>query len=183
MMGVGDIVSPMTTARTNGRQRIDYAEAEKMLRSGATQQQVADRFGVTQPAVHSAILRGRIKGITYDRTVRDESGVPWHPIKPEHRDRYLVRMLRAAARRERGEKSTPVLEAQLDKFLEQVKALDFVIHYDPDTAEGFWRVPRRQGVDLGLVRDPWKDDNGFPVLNPPNVRPRAVDERSSDESK
>lgn len=153
-----------------GRQRIDYAEAEKMLRGGATQQQVAERFGVTQAAVHGAIRRGRIKGITYDRSNSETSGVPWHPIKPEHRDRYLVRMLRAAARRERGEKSTAVIEAHLDKFLEAFEQADWVVDYDP--VSGFSRVSRRDGIDLGFVRDPWKDDEGRPVIAPPNVWPR-----------
>jgi hypothetical protein len=165
----------MTTQRgapTKGRQRIDYSEAEQMLRAGATQQEVADRFGVTQPAVNRAIWRGRIKDIAYDRSASDESGVPWHPVRPEHRSRYLVRMLRAATRRERGEKSSPVLEAQLDSFLRQVEELDFVIHYDPDTADGFFRVPRREGIDTGLVRDPYTDDDGKPVKNPANARRR-----------
>ena len=40
---------------------------------------------------------------------------------------------------------------------------DAVIHYDPDTEEGFWRVPRRGGVDSWWVRDPTIDDDGLPV--------------------
>lgn len=152
-----------------GRQRIDYAEAEKMLRGGMTQQEVADHFGVTQPAVNRAIWRGRIKDVTYDRSKADETGVPWHPVKEEHRSRYLVRMLRAAARRDRGEKSAPVIEAQLESFLEAARELDFVVHYDPDTDEGFFRVPRRHGVDTWLVRDPRLDDDGRPIQNPKGV--------------
>ena len=146
-----------------------------MLRAGATQQEVADRFGVTQPAVNRAIYRGRIKGIVYDRATQDETGVPWHPVKPEHRSRYLVRMLRASARRDRGEKSAPVIEAQLDSFLKQVDELDFVVHYDPDTEDGFFRVPRRHGVDKGLIRDPYLDDNGLRIRKPTGVKPRSED--------
>lgn len=153
-----------------GRQRIDYSEAEQMLRAGKTQQEVADHFGVTQPAVNRAIWRGKIKDIAYDRTTTDESAIPWHPVRPEHRSRYLVRMLRAAARRDRGEQSAPVLEAQLDNFLKQVDELDFVIHYDPDTDDGFFRVARRAGVDKGLIRDPYLDDNGLPIRDPKGVK-------------
>jgi hypothetical protein len=163
----------MTT--TAGRQRIDYSEAEQMLRAGATQQEVADHFGVTQPAVNRAIWRGRIKNISYDRSQTDETAIPWHPIRPEHRSRYLVRMLRAAARKDRGEKSAPVIEAQLDSFLRQARELDFVVHYDPETAEGFFRVPRRPGVDTWLVRDPYLDDNGMKIRNPQGVRRRSDD--------
>lgn len=155
-----------------GRQRIEYAEAEQMLRAGATQQEVADRFGVTQSGVQRAIARGRIKDIVYDRTATDESAIPWHPIRPEHRSRYLVRMLRAAARRDRGEKSAPVIEAQLDNFLKQIEELDFVVHYDPDTEEGFHRVPRRGGIDQGLIRNPYLDDQGMQIRKPAGVRQR-----------
>ena len=157
-----------------GRQRLDYSEAEQMLRAGKTQQEVAAHFGVQQPAVSLAIRRGNIKDVAYDRTASDESAIPWHPIRPEHRSRYLVRMLRAAARRQRGEKSAPVIEAQLDKFLEQAEKMDFVVHYDPDTDEGWFRVERRPGVDKGLIRDPYLDDNGMLVRNPQGVRERPT---------
>ena len=72
---------------------------------------------VHQPAVNRAIWRGRIKVEGYDRTETEESAIPWHPIRPEHRSRYLARMLRAAARRERGEQNAPILDAQLDGFM------------------------------------------------------------------
>lgn len=132
-----------------------------MLRAGATQQQVADKFGVTQAAVSANIKRGNIK-VDYPNQTEGRS-VPWHPIRPEHRDRYLVRMLRANARRAQGLKSAPVLEAMLDKFLQAADEQDFVVTYDPDTDEGFFRVPRRHGIDEGLVRNPELDDRGRPV--------------------
>ena len=176
MMCVWRDDSPMNTKhqenRTSrsGRQKIDYAEAEQMLRDGKTQQEVAERFGVTQPAINRAIWRGRIKDITYDKATMDESGVPWHPVRPEHRSRYLVRMIRAAARRDRGESNSPVIEAQLDNFLKHMEELDAVVHYDPDTDEGFFRVPRRHGVDTGIVRDPYLDDDGLRIQKPKGVR-------------
>lgn len=154
-------------------QRLDYAEAAKMLRAGATQQEVADHFGVGQAAVSRAIARGVIKGVEYDRTKTDESAIPWYPIRAEHRNRHLARMLRAAGRRERGEQSAEVVEAQLNLFLRSAKELDFVVHYDPDTEQGWFRVPRRKGIDTGLIRDPFKDDHGRQVVDPPNVRRRT----------
>lgn len=123
-----------------------------MLRGGATQQEVAERYGVTQAAVSVNIKRGNIK-IDYPNQPEGRA-VPWHPIRKEHRDRYLIRMLRAAHRREQGLKSAPVLEAMLDTFLAQAAELDFVVTYDPDTEEGFFRVPRRHGIDEGLIRNP-----------------------------
>ena len=137
--------------RGSGVQRVDYAEATKMLRSGATQQEVADRFGVTQAAVSANIQRGNIK---VDTGRAEGRAMPWYPIRPEHRDRYLARMLRANHRREQGLKNAPVLDAMLDKFLQAAAEEDFVITYDPDTEEGFFRVPRRPGIDEGLIRNP-----------------------------
>lgn len=144
-----------------GIQKIDYAEATRMLRGGATQREVADHFGVTQAAVSANIKRGNIK-IEYPNQTEGRA-MPWHPIKPEHRDRYLARMLRANHRRSQGLTSAPVLEAMLDKFLQSADEGDWVVHYDPDTVEGFFRVPRRHGVDEGLVRNPDLDDRGRPV--------------------
>src|SRR6478609_9504236 len=123
-----------TTRRASGVQRIDYSEATQMLRAGATQKEVAEKFGVTQAAVSANIKRGNIK-IEYPNQTAGRS-VPWHPIRAEHRDRYLIRMLRAHARREQGLTSAPVLEAMLDKFLQAADEQDFVVTYEPDTDEG-----------------------------------------------
>ena len=153
--------------RRSGVQRIDYSEAEQMLRAGATQKEVAQKFGVTQAAVSANIKRGNIK-VDYPNQTEGRS-VPWHPIRTEHRDRYLIRMLRANARRQQGLKSAPVLEAMLDKFLQAAEEQDFVVTYDPDTEEGFFRVPRRPKIDEGLVRDPNLDDSGRPV---PAAKPK-----------
>lgn len=154
-------------------QRIDYAEAAKMLRAGASQQAVADYFGVGQAAVSRAISRGAIKGIEYDRTKTDESPIPWSPIRKEHRNSHLARMLRAAARRERGDRSAPVIEAQLDLFLKDLRKRDLVVDYDPET--GWTRVPRRRRVDLWLIRDPYRADDGSLISRPLGVRPTAVE--------
>lgn len=132
-----------------------------MLRAGATQAEVAERFGVSQGAVSNAITRGNIKADT-NRTGR--RAVPWSPIRPEHRDKYLVRMLRALHRREQGMKSAPVIEAQLDTFLRSMAEGGWVVDYLPDKfpEEGFVRVPRREGIDEGLIREPGLDNRGRP---------------------
>ena len=63
-----------------------------MLRSGKTQQQIADRFAVTQAAVSAAIARGAIKH-RYEKEIPDRA-MPWR-AKLEHQQRYLARMIRA----------------------------------------------------------------------------------------
>jgi hypothetical protein len=144
-----------------GVQRIDYSEAEQLLRQGKTQQEVADHFGVTQGAIAGAIQRGRIK---YDKPPRgsrpkEERAVPWSPIRPEHRDKYLYRILRAAHKRELGEKNSPQWEIMLDAFLKQAEEQDFVVGYWPDTEDGFYRIARRPGIDEGLIRNPEYGDD------------------------
>jgi len=152
------------TRRGEYHQKIDYSEAEQMLRAGATQQEVADKFGVTQAAVSNAVKRGMV-----DMEARRPEGraVPWSPISPEHRQDYLARMLRAAHRREQGLKSSSIWEARLDGFLKSMDEGGWVVDYDP--IEGFRRVPRRLGVDKGLVREPLLDDRGR-LRRKPQVR-------------
>jgi hypothetical protein len=151
------------TRRGEWKQKIDYSEAEQMLRAGATQAAVAEHFAVSQAAVSNAISRGRIKADT-DRT--DDRAVPWSPIRREHREKYLVRMLRAAHRRDRGLVNAPVMEAQLNTFIASMERDGWVVDYDPDTEDGFIRVPRREGIDLGYVREPGLDGRGRPRRAP-----------------
>lgn len=155
------------TRRGEYSQKIDYSEAEQMLRAGATQQEVADRFGVSQAAISNAVARGRI-----DMAPRRPEGraIPWTPIKLEHRQDYLARMLRAAHRREQGMTSSSFWESRLDGFLRAMEDGGWVVDYDPD--EGFKKVPRRLGVDQGLVREPHLDDRGR-VRRRPKLRKTA----------
>lgn len=142
----------MTKPKTRGvkQQLLDYSEAEQMLRAGATQAQVAAKFGVSQSAVSLAIKRGRIKFDTgFERLL------PWQ-MKAEHINLSVPRGLRLAIRVQRGETEDmpPYLRAQGEGFLRTLEEMDAVVHYDPDVYPHWFRVPRRHGVDQGLIRDP-----------------------------
>ena len=132
-----------------------------MLRSGMTQLEVGNHFGVTQSAIADAIRRDRIK-FDYANLTK-ERAMPWR-VRPEHQNKYLARMLRAAHRRDQGLTNAPPIERMLDSFLRSVERDDFVITYDPDTEDGFFRVARRHGVDDQplIRRDDLKDD-GTPI--------------------
>lgn len=135
-----------------------------MLRSGMTQQEVGDHFGVTQAAVADAIRRDRIK-FTYENQPKDRA-MPWR-VRPEHQNKYLARMLRAAHRRDQGLTNAPPIERMLESFLTSAERDDFVITYDPDTEDGFFRVQRRPGVDdLPLIRRDDLKDDGTPARRP-----------------
>lgn len=146
-----------------GAQKLDDREIEQMLRSGKTQIEVVRIYaerGITirQAAISMAIAAGRIKV----DTDRNTGSIPWK-LKPEHRHLHAARMLRTQARLDRGMDVGPSLARQVKSWREGLEMEDLVIHYDPDTPEGFWRVPRRHGVDTWWVRDPNLDDQGKPV--------------------
>lgn len=139
--------------RRSGKQLLDYAEATKMLRSGATQQAVAQRFGVSQSAVSTAIKRGRIKHDT-----GFERRLPWH-MKPEHVNLAVPRNLRLAMRLKAGDTDMPAyLRQQGEGFLRTLEDAGAVIHYEPDIPPFWFRVPRREGIDEGLIREPGYED-------------------------
>jgi hypothetical protein len=78
-------------------------------------------------------------------------------------------MLRIQARKDSGRKIGKTLVRQAETWTTGLKQdNNSVVHYDPDTDEGFWRVLRRPGVDLWWVREPTLDDNGITVAT---VRP------------
>ena len=126
-----------------------YNEAEQLLRSGHSQTEVAERFGVTQAAISMAISRGRIKHETGVRRL-----LPWKNVKQEHLRLNVPRQLRAAMHLVAGDTQPPIVESQARRFIDELNRMDAVIHYDPDVAPYWFRVPRRPGIDNGLVREP-----------------------------
>lgn len=121
-----------------------------MLRAGATQTDVANKFGVSQSAVSLAIRRGNIK---HDTGV--ERLLPWH-MNREHINLAVPRGLRLAMRVQRGDtRDMPeYLRAQGEGFIRTLDEMDAVIHYDPEVQPFWFRVPRRPGIDKGLIREP-----------------------------
>lgn len=128
-----------------------YSEAEQLLRQGLTQKEVAERLNRTQAWVSVSIKRGRIK---YDTGF--ERRLPWR-MKTEHVNLSIPRGLRLAMRVQAGEEMPDYLRQQGEGFLRTLEETDTVIHYEPDVAPYFFRVPRREGIDNGLVREPVED--------------------------
>lgn len=87
------------------------------------------------------------------RIVRNDDLIPW-AVNREHRWLYPVMMLRAAAAQREGKELPERTMERLERWLEERKAEDSVVHYDPETEEGFFYVPRRPGVDTDLIRVP-----------------------------
>jgi len=99
------------------------------------------------------INRHRRMGHERTLSIRHETLLPWK-INQEHAGLFAATMLRAEGRRRNGQQLSSRLESQLNAFLGRLEDGDLVVHYDPDTEDGFALVPRRPGVDLDLIREP-----------------------------
>ncbi|MFI9205305.1 hypothetical protein [Streptomyces sp. NPDC053048] len=89
------------------------------------------------------------------RNVRDAELIPWK-VKEEHRYEYPVMMLRAEARRLAPDANlTKADEKRLASWKAELKELGVVVHYDPETTEGWFYVPRSEG-DHELIHPPKK---------------------------
>jgi len=88
-----------------------------------------------------------------DMRPRPPKAMPWK-LRPEHRQTEPARIIRNHARLERGD---TIPEGDMDRYRRAIARLEetgTVFHYDPDTEQGWFLVPRRKGVDKGIVREP-----------------------------
>lgn len=110
-----------------------------------------DKYGVeSTPAMWSNFRRRQ--GLEA-RHVRDENLIPWR-IEEPHRGAYLLEMLRYEARRRAGNQMRPIEERRLASFRQNLANTDAVVHYEPESDVGFHYVPRREGIDQDLIREP-----------------------------
>lgn len=130
-------------------------ELRKMLSAGMSHGEIAqvvyERTGqrVTPAAVSVARLRYGLPA----QAPKYVDALPWR-VKVEHNTRYIARMLRAHARRKAGLPLPPETERRLDTWINTLKANNAVVHYQPNTEEGFFYVDPRPGIDRGLIRVP-----------------------------
>lgn len=133
----------------------DMKEALRWLEEGRTYdwivQEYRRKYAIETTISMWAAIRRR-HGIE-SRIVRDEALIPW-AVSKEHRHAHAVSMLRAEARKRAGKTLTPTMADMLATWLRGLEADGTVVHYDPETTEGWWYVPRREGVDTDLVRVP-----------------------------
>lgn len=90
------------------------------------------------------------------RIVHDEVLIPWSPIEKQWRWTYPITMLRLEAQRRKGETLTPKDAERLKVWKREREANNEVVAYLPNRPEGkgFYYVPRREGVDRDLIREP-----------------------------
>lgn len=133
----------------------DAAEVKRWYEEGKTYawmvQEYARKYDleVTQSMFsnfrHRHGLRRRIQ--------RDDALIPWE-VKYEHRWAYPLAMLRVEARKRDGFELRASDAERLETFKRRLIEDGLVVHYDPDTEQGWWLVPRRPGIDKDLIREP-----------------------------
>ena len=138
---------------------IPDSEVDQLLRRGLTDREVAKYLAdhhnifVTDNAI--TIWRRR-RGDALKRG-RHNDLLPW-TVKTEHAFKYIPKLLRFEARVRNGETLTPADARRLELFKDKLTAANdgrgAVVHYDPDTEQGWWIVEKRPGIDQGLIRDP-----------------------------
>lgn len=138
-----------------GRSKVqNMQEVLKWLEEGRTyswmQEQYLKKYNIETTVGMWASIRHR-HGIPL-RQERDEKLIPW-TVLPQHRHAYPLAMLRVEARRRRGDELRETDASRLASWREAL-GNDRVVHYDPDLEGGFFLVPRREGIDLDLIREP-----------------------------
>lgn len=86
------------------------------------------------------------------RIARDIELIPW-TIKPEHRGMHALQMLRLEARARAAMPVRDIDAVRHRNFMRRLARDNVVVAYDPDTAEGFRLVPRKDGDD-DVIRRP-----------------------------
>lgn len=97
------------------------------------------------------------------RNVRDDNLIPWL-VKPEHRHAWPLTMLRLLARRRAGQELSIKRNHDLDVWLKGLERDNVVVHYDPDTPEGFHYVTRLKKDD-DVIRFPPRRTTKQPNLD------------------
>jgi len=110
------------------------------------------RYNITTAASLWADFRRR--NSLSRQVVPDTCLVPWH-VEEVHRWAFGLAMQRMEARRRAGAALAPGDSVRLAGWRRELAGRGLVVHYDPDTAQGFFYVPRRPGIDLDLIREPY----------------------------
>lgn len=134
-------------------------EVEQLIRQGKTDREIVEYLENNQGLVvtEGALRVWRYRRGLEPRRARYNDLIPWR-VKLNHTHLYVPKLLRFEARRRQGLELNPRDAARLEKFKQNLaEAFDGrggVVHYDPETDQGWWIVERRPGVDTDIIRNP-----------------------------
>lgn len=143
---------------------VNEQEVIRWFEEGRTYQWMVDEYRrkyniETVPSLWGNFRRRR--GLTR-RITRDDELIPWH-VKREHRWAYPLAMLRVEGRVRDGRPIREEDRVRHESWKQMLAEENVVVHYDPDTEEGFFYVPRGEH-DQDLIHQPRRKTT---------VRPRA----------
>ncbi|MFE9924253.1 hypothetical protein ACFYQA_22525 [Streptomyces sp. NPDC005774] len=139
-----------------GKRKIqDEQEVIRWFEEGRTYQWMIDeykrKYGIDTVSSMWGNFRRR-RGLDR-RIVRNDDLIPWF-VKEEHRWAYPLAMLRAEGRHREGKATQDDLN-RLASWKEMLEEHNVVVHYDPDTEDGFFYIPR-ESTDDDIIRRPEK---------------------------
>ena len=140
------------------RERISVESEEEVVRwymeglSFRKMTEEHDRKYGRKPTVAAFQSIVRRRGLP-PRSLHRNPLTPWR-VSREHQKKWTHTMLRNENRRRNG---LPVPEAaliELERWKMGLEKAGAVVDYRPDTEDGYFLVPRRDGVDTDLIRAP-----------------------------
>ena len=138
----------------NVQQFIDWYN-QGMSYSDMAKQWMKENDDVITPAAFSN-LRVRL-GLRPRLAQRDPKLIPW-VVRSEHYAALPMRMFHTKTRQAHRLPVNPEMLQRLAEWEALLKAQNLVVHYEPNTDQGFFYVPAREGIDNGLIREPGFDD-------------------------
>lgn len=136
------------------RKIVDETEVKRWFEEGRTYQEMVDTYAEKYDIAIgvSAFANFRRRHGLELRITRDEDLIPWAVLRT-HRYANQVNMLRTEARRRANAALTEREERVLTSWLRGLERDDVVVHYDPDTEQGWFYVPRLPSDD-DIIRRP-----------------------------
>jgi len=141
----------------------DKTTLRRWLREGLTQRQIAERWydetgeNCSRAAVGMAISRYGLKSA--HAIERYDDLIPWQ-VQSVHSMHKHARHLRWLSRRRRGLPLNDEESRRLDSWLQKLETSNAVVHYDPDTPQGFWLVHREPEDGDDPIRRPREAERG-----------------------
>ncbi|MGW1404440.1 hypothetical protein ACWCRF_38895 [Streptomyces sp. NPDC002405] len=136
------------------RKIVDEGEVIRWFEEGWTYKEMIDEYKRKYNIETVSSMWGnfrRRRGLDR-RIAREDDLIPW-AVNPEHRQRYQVSMLRAEARHRAGMSLDEGRSKRLYAWRLMLEEENAVVHYDPDTDDGFFYVPREPSDD-DIIRRP-----------------------------
>lgn len=90
------------------------------------------------------------------RSLRENPLIPWR-VRREHQRKWTHTQLRNENRRRNGLHVNSSALTDLERWKIALDKAGAVVDYRRDTEEGYFLVPRRDGIDRDLIREPERE--------------------------